>query len=85
MVTWAGLPGLTGRPALVVSVNYFGTVALVRGLQPQAPGGERRAPLVLLASNSITGMPGWTPEAANLCMTATSRRRARSPRRSRPS
>src|SRR3954452_13127650 len=33
LVTWAGVPGLTDVPgSLLVSVNYFGTVALLQGL-----------------------------------------------------
>ena len=42
LVPCAGVAGLTGvDPELVVSVNYFGSVALVRGLRPQlaAAGG----------------------------------------------
>jgi NAD(P)-dependent dehydrogenase (short-subunit alcohol dehydrogenase family) len=68
VVPAAGVGGFTGTdPALVVSVNYFGAIALVRGLQPQlaAAGG---AAVVFLASNSITGMPGWNAEVATLCL-----------------
>ena len=47
--------GFTGTdPALVVSVNFFGAVALVEGLrEPLAAAGG--AGVVFLASNSITG------------------------------
>jgi NAD(P)-dependent dehydrogenase (short-subunit alcohol dehydrogenase family) len=68
VVPCAGIAGLSGvDPALLVSVNYFGALALVRGLRPQlaAAGG---AAVVLLASNSITGMPGWDAEVATLCL-----------------
>lgn len=68
LVPCAGIAGLTGvDSALLVSVNYFGALALVRGLRPQlaAAGG---AAVVLLASNSITGMPGWNAEVATLCL-----------------
>ena len=68
VVPAAGIAGLTGTDsALVMSVNFFGAVALVRGLQPQlaAAGG---ASVVFLASNSITGMPGWTVAAATECL-----------------
>ncbi|AXT84326.1 reductase [Aeromicrobium sp. A1-2] len=68
LVPCAGLAGATGvDSALVVSVNFFGAVALARGLQPQlaSAGG---ASVVLLASNSITGMPGWRVSVADLCL-----------------
>ena len=68
VVPCAGIAGATGvDSALVVSVNFFGAVALVRGLQPQlaAAGG---AGVVLLASNSITGMPGWRASVAEHCL-----------------
>ena len=68
VVPCAGVPGLTGvDPALVVSVNYFGAVSLVRGLRPQleAAGG---ASVVLLASNSVTCQPGWTTDVAAACL-----------------
>jgi NAD(P)-dependent dehydrogenase (short-subunit alcohol dehydrogenase family) len=68
LVPCAGIAGSTGvDSALVVSVNYFGAVALVRGLQPRlaAAGG---ASVVLLASNSITAVPGWRTSVADLCL-----------------
>jgi NAD(P)-dependent dehydrogenase (short-subunit alcohol dehydrogenase family) len=68
LVPCAGIAGSTGvDSALVVSVNFFGAVALVRGLQPQlaAAGG---ASVVLLASNSITAVPGWRTSVADLCL-----------------
>jgi NAD(P)-dependent dehydrogenase (short-subunit alcohol dehydrogenase family) len=68
LVPAAGIGGFTGvDPQLLISVNYFGAVALVRGLQPQlqAAGG---AGVVLLASNSITGQPGWDTGLADLCI-----------------
>jgi NAD(P)-dependent dehydrogenase (short-subunit alcohol dehydrogenase family) len=68
VVPAAGIAGLTGTdPALLMSVNYFGAVALVEGLRPQlaAAGG---ASVVLPASNSITGMPGWTVGPAVACL-----------------
>jgi NAD(P)-dependent dehydrogenase (short-subunit alcohol dehydrogenase family) len=68
VVPCAGIGGFTGvDPALVVSVNYFGAVALVRALRPQlAAAGS--ASVVLLASNSVTGQPGWNAEVAALCL-----------------
>ena len=68
LVPCAGVAGLTGvDPELVVSVNYFGSVELVRGLHPQlaAAGG---ASVVLMASNSITAQPGWASEVATACL-----------------
>ena len=68
LVPCAGLAGATGvDSAQVVSVNFFGAIALVRGLRPQlkTAGG---ASVVLLASNSITGMPGWRASVADLCL-----------------
>jgi NAD(P)-dependent dehydrogenase (short-subunit alcohol dehydrogenase family) len=68
LVPCAGIAGLTGvDPELVVSVNFFGAVALVRGLQPQLAAAGSSA-VVLLASNSITGQPGWNAEVAGLCL-----------------
>ncbi|GAB2838774.1 SDR family oxidoreductase [Actinocorallia aurea] len=68
LVPCAGVAGLTGvDPALVVSVNYFGALALVEGLRPelQAAGG---AAVVLLSSNSVTCQPGWPAEIADSCL-----------------
>jgi NAD(P)-dependent dehydrogenase (short-subunit alcohol dehydrogenase family) len=68
VVPCAGVPGLTGvDPRLVVSVNYFGAVSLVRGLRAQleAAGG---ASVVLLASNSVTCQPGWAADVAAACL-----------------
>ena len=68
VVPAAGIGGFTGTdPALVVSVNFFGAVALVTGLRDQlaAAGG---AGVVLLASNSITGQPGWAGDVAAACL-----------------
>jgi NAD(P)-dependent dehydrogenase (short-subunit alcohol dehydrogenase family) len=68
VVPCAGVPGLTGvDPGLVVSVNFFGAVSLVRGLRPQlAAAGS--ASVVLLASNSITCQPGWAADVAAACL-----------------
>ena len=68
LVPAAGIAGLTGvDPALVVSVNFFGAVALVRGLRPQLEKAQGSA-VVLLASNSITAQPGWSAEATTACL-----------------
>lgn len=71
LVPAAGLGGFTGvDSALVTSVNFFGAIALVRGLRPQlvAGGADGGASVVFLASNSITGMPGWTVGVATECL-----------------
>ncbi|ANH37488.1 3-alpha-hydroxysteroid dehydrogenase/carbonyl reductase [Nocardioides dokdonensis FR1436] len=69
VVPCAGVAGLTGvNPALVVSVNYFGALGLVRGLQPELAASGSGA-VVLLASNSITCQPGWAGDVADLCLT----------------
>jgi NAD(P)-dependent dehydrogenase (short-subunit alcohol dehydrogenase family) len=68
IVPCAGIAGSTGvDSALVVSVNFFGAVALVRGLRRQLAAAEG-ASVVLLASNSITGMPGWRASVADHCL-----------------
>ncbi len=68
VVPCAGIAGSTGvDSALVVSVNFFGAIALVRGLQSQLAAAIRSS-VVLLASNSITGMPGWRGTVADLCL-----------------
>jgi NAD(P)-dependent dehydrogenase (short-subunit alcohol dehydrogenase family) len=68
LVPAAGVGGFTGvDPQLVMSVNFFGAVALVRGLQPQLQAANG-AGVVLLASNSITGQPGWDTGLADLCV-----------------
>ena len=73
LVPAAGLAGRTGiDSALLVSVNYFGAIALVEGLHAEltaavATGGSA---VVLLASNSITGMPGWNAPVAQACLRA---------------
>lgn len=71
LVPAAGIAGRTGVPGdLLVSVNFFGAVALVRGLHDElaAAGRAGGAGVVLLASNSITGMPGWNAPTAQACL-----------------
>ncbi len=68
VVPCAGVAGLTGvDPTLVVSVNYFGALALVTGLREElaAAGG---ASVVLVSSNSVTCQPGWHAETAAACL-----------------
>jgi len=68
LVPCAGLAGLTGvDPELLVSVNFFGSIALVRGLYGElvTAGG---AAVVLLASNSVSCQPGWHRPVADACL-----------------
>ena len=68
LVPCAGIAGATGvDSALVVSVNYFGAVALAQGLRPRLAAASG-ASVVLLSSNSITAMPGWRTSVADLCL-----------------
>ncbi|KQV74547.1 reductase [Aeromicrobium sp. Root344] len=68
VVPCAGIAGSSGvASSLVVSVNFFGAVGLVEGLRPQLAAAEG-ASVVLLASNSITGMPGWRASVADHCL-----------------
>ena len=68
LVPCAGIAGLTGvDPQLVVSVNFFGSIALVRGLhEPLAAAGD--AAVVLLSSNSVTCQPPWPLDVAQQCL-----------------
>lgn len=68
LVTWAGLTGLTGTPGSeLVSVNYFGTVALLDGLRPLLAEGDRPA-AVAVSSNSATCQPGVPMDVTQLCL-----------------
>jgi NAD(P)-dependent dehydrogenase (short-subunit alcohol dehydrogenase family) len=66
VVPCAGIAGLSGvDPGLLVSVNYFGAVALVQGLHDVL---SEQSSVVLLASNSITCQPGWNADVASACL-----------------
>ncbi len=66
IVPCAGVAGLTDTdPRLVVSLNFFGAVALVTGLRPLLGEGSS---VVLLSSNSVTAQPGWSAEVAGACL-----------------
>jgi NAD(P)-dependent dehydrogenase (short-subunit alcohol dehydrogenase family) len=68
LVTWAGLPGLTGRPgSLLVSVNYFGSVAVLEGLRPLLAKGDQPA-AVAISSNSTTIQPGLPMAVTDACL-----------------
>lgn len=67
VIPCAGVAGLTGvDPAEVVSVNYFGALALVRGLRclMAASGGS----VVLISSNAMSCQPGWHESVADACL-----------------
>ncbi len=68
LVPAAGIGGFTGvDPALLMSVNYFGAIALVEGLRPELVAAGSSA-VVFLASNSMTGQPGWDSRVAGLAL-----------------
>ncbi|MDX6744310.1 SDR family oxidoreductase [Actinocorallia sp. A-T 12471] len=68
LVPCAGVAGLTGvDPELLVSVNYFGALALVEGLRPELVRAEGAA-VVLLSSNSVSCQPGWPAAVADACL-----------------
>jgi NAD(P)-dependent dehydrogenase (short-subunit alcohol dehydrogenase family) len=68
LVPCAGIGGFTGvDPALLVSVNYFGSIALVEGLHDLLAA-RSQSSVVLLASNSITCQPGWNADVASACL-----------------
>lgn len=65
---FAGVAAATGRPGgLVVSVNYFGAVALLEGLRPLLRESDA-ASVVLVSSNSTTTQPMWPVELAEACL-----------------
>ncbi len=68
LVTSAGIGGLTtsnGGP--LVSINYFGTVALLEGLRPALAASGQSA-VVCLSSNSASCQPNWPIEIAQACL-----------------
>ncbi|MCU1373884.1 MAG: NAD-dependent epimerase [Actinomycetia bacterium] len=68
LVTWAGLPGLTGRPgSLLVAVNYFGSIAMLEGLRPLLAKGDRPA-AVAISSNSTTVQPAVPMDVVHACL-----------------
>lgn len=68
LVTWAGVAGLSHLPgSLLVSVNYFGTVALVDGLRPLLALGQDSA-VVAVSSNSTTCQPGVPQLVVDACL-----------------
>ncbi len=66
VVTCAGLAGSPSRSgSLLTSVNYFGTVDMLKGLRPlMAPGGAA----VAISSNSTTVQPGIPAGIVAACL-----------------
>jgi NAD(P)-dependent dehydrogenase (short-subunit alcohol dehydrogenase family) len=68
LVTWAGLPGLTERPgSLLVSVNYFGSIAVLEGLRPLLARGSSPS-AVAISSNSTTIQPEVPLAVTEACL-----------------
>ncbi len=68
LVTCAGLAGAPSRPgSLLVSVNYFGTVDLLRSLRPLLGRAERPS-AVAISSNSTTIQPGLDLAITEACL-----------------
>jgi len=66
-VACAGLGGLVHPAPLVVSVNYFGAVGFLAGLQPALARGDQPA-AVAISSNSTTVMPRLPQELIDACL-----------------
>ncbi len=68
LVPCAGIAGFSDSdPALLISVNYFGAIALVEGLR-ELLAVRGTSSVVLLASNSVTCQPGWPEDAVAACL-----------------
>ena len=68
LVTFAGLAGNPARPgSIVASVNYFGTIELLAGLQPLLAAGDEPA-AVAISSNSTTCQPGVPADVIEACL-----------------
>jgi NAD(P)-dependent dehydrogenase (short-subunit alcohol dehydrogenase family) len=68
LVTWAGVGGLPDRAgSKLVSINYFGSIALLDGLRPLLVKGERPS-AVAISSNSMTCQPGVPLDVVDACL-----------------
>ncbi len=68
LVTAAGIGGSsTETGGRLVSINYFGTVALLEGLRALLAAGTG-AGAVCIGSNSATVQPDWSVELAEACL-----------------
>ena len=68
IVPCAGVGGVTDG-ALVVSLNFFGTMALVNGLRSLLAANVGSAAVVMISSNSTTTTPGLTTADAQIYLT----------------
>src|SRR5436305_6214334 len=70
IVTFAGLAGTSTRPgSTVASVNYFGTISLLEGLQPALEAARGKQPAaVAISSNSSTVQPGLPSTLVEACL-----------------
>jgi NAD(P)-dependent dehydrogenase (short-subunit alcohol dehydrogenase family) len=68
LVVAAGIGGSTSAPpSMVVRINYFGAVALLRGLHDDLAAGALRA-AVAISSNSATAVPVTDPTLVERCL-----------------
>jgi len=68
LVTWAGVGGLPDRAgSMLVSINYFGSIALLDGLRPLLAKGDQPS-AVAIASNSMTCQPGVPLDVVEACL-----------------
>lgn len=69
LVPFAGLGPLPDRPGpIVVSVNYFGAIALLEGLRPALAAAHDGAAAVAISSNSTTVQPGVPAAVIDACL-----------------
>jgi NAD(P)-dependent dehydrogenase (short-subunit alcohol dehydrogenase family) len=67
LVPCAGVAGLPGRPAsLLVSVNYFGSIAVIEGLRDVLAAAN--GAVVAISSNSTTCQPGFSLDLVDACL-----------------
>jgi NAD(P)-dependent dehydrogenase (short-subunit alcohol dehydrogenase family) len=68
VVPCAGIAGYSETdPALLLSINYFGSIGLVTGLRDLLAASSAAA-VVLLASNSVVCQPGWPEDTVQACL-----------------
>ena len=67
LLTAAGV-GPPNDPALILSLNYFGTAAFLDELRPELAASDGVAKVVAISSNSTTTVPGIPPELVEACL-----------------